>query len=248
MKGFLKFILLFTMSTSSLAQSSFKEQQLKFERVRTAYDQKWDILKKELSKEVIKGDFNIYIAAYKSEGKLEIWLQKKPQKKYKLFKTYDFSAHSGTLGPKVKQGDLQTPEGFYNINVFNPKSNYYLSLGINYPNNVDLQRSGRENPGNDIYIHGNRVTIGCIPLTDEKIKEVYVLAIEARNNGQQQIPVHIFPFKMTEANLKKYTSQYPKQIAFWQNLQAAYAYFKKHNVLPSIHQDKGRYLIKKEVI
>lgn len=233
------------MSTPTLAQSSFKEQQLKFERVRTAYDQKWDILKKELSKENINGAFNMYITAYKSEGKLEIWLKNKPQKKYKLFKTYNFSAHSGTLGPKVKQGDLQTPEGFYNINVFNPKSNYYLSLGINYPNNVDLLRSGRENPGNDIYIHGDQVTIGCIPLTDEKIKEVYLLAVEARSNGQKHIPVHIFPFKMTEANLRKYTIQYPKQIAFWKNLQPGYTYFEKHNTLPSIDQEKGSYLIKK---
>ncbi len=244
MKGFLKFILLFTMTTSALAQSSFKDQQLKFERVRTAYDQKWNILQKELSNEAIKGAFNMYIIAYKSEGKLEVWLQNKPQKKYKLFKTYNFSAHSGTLGPKVKQGDKQTPEGFYNINVFNPKSNFHLSLGVNYPNNVDLQRSGTENPGNDIYIHGDRVTIGCIPLTDEKIKEVYVLAVEARNNGQQQIPVHIFPFKMTDINLKKYAARYPRQAAFWKNLQPGYSYFEKHNEVPSVQQVKDKYVIK----
>lgn len=244
MKGYFRFIFLFSISTSAVAQPGFKEQQLKFERVKAAYDQSWDSLKKELSQKNINGPFKLYIAAYKAEGRLEIWVQTESKKQYKLFKTYDFSAHSGILGPKIKQGDLQTPEGFYEINVFNPKSNYYLSLGIDYPNSIDLQRSGAEDPGGDIYIHGNRVTVGCIPLTDEKIKEVYVLAVEAKNYGQHQIPVYIFPFRMTDPNVKKYITQYPTQLAFWQNLQLGYAYFEKHKMLPSIRQIKGSYVIK----
>jgi len=232
------------MTTSTFAQSGFKDQQLKFERVRTAYDQKWDALKKELSAAAIKSPFKLYITAYKSEGKLEVWLQAAAQKKYQLFKTYNFCASSGTLGPKVKEGDRQTPEGFYYVNAFNPMSNFYLSLGVDYPNSVDLRRSGKEKPGSDIYIHGNCVTIGCIPLTDEKIKEVYVLAVEAKNSGQQQIPVNIFPFKMTDGNLKKYVVQYPKQTTFWQNLQQGYAYFEKHKTLPAVSQVKGSYVIK----
>ncbi|WP_235005403.1 L,D-transpeptidase family protein [Pedobacter nyackensis] len=229
------------MTTSALAQTGFKDQQLKFERVRTAYDQKWETLKKELSLAAAKESFKLYIAAYKSEGKLEIWLQPKAQQKYRLFKTYNFSAHSGTLGPKVIEGDLQTPEGFYHVNAFNPKSNFYLSLGVNYPNSVDLRRSGQQKPGGDIYIHGNCVTIGCIPLTDEKIKEVYVLAVEARNAGQQQIPVNIFPFKMTADNLKKYTVQFPQHATFWRNLQQGYVYFEKHKTLPIIHEVQRNY-------
>lgn len=234
------------MTTSATAQSGFKDQQLKFERVRTAYDQKWESLKKELSNKGFEAPFKIYLAAYKSEGKLEVWLKTSAQKKYEHFKTYNFCAHSGTLGPKVKEGDLQTPEGFYHINAFNPKSNFYLSLGVNYPNNTDLRRSGQEKPGGDIYIHGNCVTIGCIPLTDEKIKEVYVLAVEARNSGQEKVPVNIFPFKMTDGNLKKYLTQYPKQATFWQSLQQGYAYFENHRTLPVINQVKGNYVIKKE--
>jgi murein L,D-transpeptidase YafK len=244
MKRYLKFILMLTMTTSALAQSGFKDQQLQFERVRTAYDQKWENLKKELSNAGFNTSFSLYLTAYKSEGKLEVWLQPTAQKKYKLFKTYNFCAHSGTLGPKVKEGDLQTPEGFYHINAFNPKSNFYLSLGVNYPNSIDLLRSSQEKPGSDIYIHGNCVTIGCIPITDEKIKEVYVLAVEAKNAGQTQIPVSIFPFKMTEGNLKKYIGYYPKQSAFWKNLQQGYVYFEKHNILPAIKQVKGNYVIK----
>lgn len=237
------FTFLLIMTLPAFAQTGFKDQQLKFERVRTAYDQKWDNLKKELSAKNIKAPFRLFIAAYKAEGQLEIWLQSADQKKYLLFKTYHFCAHSGTLGPKVKEGDLQTPEGFYQLNAFNPKSNFYLSLGVNYPNQTDLRRSGAEKPGGDIYIHGNCVTIGCIPLTDEKIKEVYVMAVEARNSGQQQIPVHIYPFKMTESNSLKYTDQYPKQKAFWQNLKQGYTYFEAHRILPVIRQVNGNYLI-----
>lgn len=244
MKFCLNLILLLIMTTTASAQSGFKDQQLKFERVRAAYAEKWELLKKELSLATIKAPFKLYVVAYKSEGKLEIWLQPKAQDKYRHFKTYSFCAHSGTLGPKVKEGDLQTPEGFYKINAFNPKSNFYLSLGVNYPNILDLRRSGQEKPGGDIYIHGNCVTIGCIPLTDEKIKEVYVLAVEAKNSGQQQIPVSIFPFKMTDDNLKKYMLLHPKQAKFWQNLQQGYAYFEKYRTPPVIGQLKGNYVVR----
>jgi murein L,D-transpeptidase YafK len=244
MKALFKLLLLLTMTISVYAQSDFKTEQLTFDRVKTAYDEKWDGLQAELKSAGINKPFKLYIAAYKSEGQLELWLKTNEQKAYKLFKTYQFCAHSGTLGPKVKEGDLQTPEGYYYISVFNPKSNFHLSLGLNYPNQVDAARSGKEKPGGDIYIHGNCVTVGCIPLTDDKIKEVYVLAIEAKHNGQDQIPVHIFPFKMTDEKVKKYALQYPKQATFWQNLQPGYLYFEKHNTLPIIDQVKGNYVIK----
>lgn len=228
----------------AMAQSDFKEQQLTFERVRQAYNQKWTGLQKELAQAGIRKPFKLYLAAYKSEGKLEIWMQTATQKKYKLFKTYDFCAHSGTLGPKIKEGDRQTPEGYYTINVFNPASNFHLSLGINYPNPVDRLRSAGQKTGGDIYIHGNCVTVGCIPLTDEKIKEVYVLAVEARNHGQQEIPVNIFPFKMTTENLNTYLRQFPGQKEFWISLQPGYHYFEKHHTLPNVTHKEGKYLTK----
>lgn len=244
MKAYLKLILLFSITSPAFAQSEFKTKQLSFTRVKTAYSEKWNALQKELTQAGIKGPFKLYLSAYKSEGKLELWLQSEKEKAYKLFKTYNFCAHSGVLGPKVKEGDLQTPEGFYNINVFNPESNFHLSLGVNYPNEIDRQRSRLEKPGGDIYIHGNCVTVGCIPLTDEKIKEVYVLAVEARNAGQLQIPVHIFPFKMSHKNLNKYLVQFPAQKAFWKNLQQGYAYLERHNVPPNVVMQKDKYLYK----
>lgn len=225
-------LLLSSTLMSATAQTNFKVQQLKFDRVKTAYNEKWTVLKQFLKAGRIGDEFNMLINAYKTEGKLEVWLKNRNDKTYSLFRTYDFCAHSGTIGPKLYEGDGQTPEGFYHITAFNPMSNFYLSLGINFPNSVDYARTGKDrSPGSDIYIHGNCVTVGCIPLTDEKIKEVYILAVEAKNAGQERIPVNIYPFKLTDGNLKKYTAQFPKQAGFWKTLQAGYLAFEKEKKL-----------------
>ncbi|MFD2584056.1 murein L,D-transpeptidase family protein [Pedobacter vanadiisoli] len=227
------------------AQNNFKATQIKFERVEKAYNEKWETLRKFVQADGFGDRFSMLINAYKSEGKLEVWLKADADKDYKLFRTYDFCAHSGTLGPKVIEGDGQTPEGFYYINVFNPMSNFHLSLGINYPNTVDNARTGKDRkPGGDIYIHGNCVTVGCIPLTDEKIKEIYVLAVEARNTGQEKIPVNIYPFKMTNINMKKYITQFPAQANFWKSLQAGYLAFEQHKIQPEVSEVKGIYVVK----
>ncbi|PWS30750.1 L,D-transpeptidase family protein [Pedobacter paludis] len=240
---FLTFLL--SLSIMANAQNGFKATQIKFERVEKAYNEKWEDLKKFVKAGGYGDDFSMLINAYKSEGKLEVWLKGNSDKAYSLFRTYDFCAHSGTLGPKVIEGDGQTPEGFYYINVFNPMSNFHLSLGVNYPNAVDYARTGKDRkPGGDIYIHGNCVTVGCIPLTDEKIKEVYVLGVEARNSGQEKIPVNIYPFKMTDGNLKKYSSQFPAQASFWKTLQLGYLAFEKNKNLAEIREVKGKYVVR----
>ncbi|QPH39066.1 L,D-transpeptidase family protein [Pedobacter endophyticus] len=239
------FTLLLFISTMANAQNDFKAAQIKFERVNDAYESKWESLAQSIKSAGYSKHFSMLINAYKAEGKLEVWLKRNSDKHYALFKTYDFCAHSGTLGPKVIEGDKQTPEGFYYINVFNPVSSFYLSLGINYPNSVDSARTGEgKKTGGDIYIHGNCVTVGCIPLTDEKIKELYVLAVEATNSGQKNIPVNIYPFKMTAENFKKYAIQFSKQEAFWKTLQPGYLAFEKHNQMPTIKEIKGNYVIR----
>jgi murein L,D-transpeptidase YafK len=245
MNKLLKTLIFLLMTIPAIAQENFKKEQLKFERVSNAYAEKWANLQHDLQKKGVVAGFSLYIVAYKAEGKLELWLKLPNAKQYEHFKTYDFCAHSGTLGPKVTEGDGQTPEGFYKINVFNPLSNFHLSLGVNYPNKVDITRTGKNNkPGGDIYVHGNCVTIGCIPLTDDKIKEVYITAVEARNAGQKEIPIFIFPFKMTDAKLKKYGDQFPTHVAFWKTLQIGYQYFENNRLIPKIMQAKGQYVIK----
>lgn len=245
MKFLIGLALLITMNLSVNAQKNFKQQQLKFERVRDAYSAKWASLNKELTDAGFGSSYQLYIAAYKLEGKVEIWLKTAQQTKFTFFKSYNFCEHSGTLGPKVIEGDLQTPEGFYKLNAFNPMSLYHLSLGVDYPNAVDKARTGKDRKtGGDIYIHGDCVTIGCVSLTDDKIREVYVLAVEARNNGQKEILVNIFPFKMTKENFERQAKFFPQHVTFWKTLQPGFDYFEKNKRMAKVTQVRGKYVVK----
>ncbi|MCB9256382.1 MAG: L,D-transpeptidase family protein [Chitinophagales bacterium] len=224
------------------AQESFLAQQLNYPRVLDAFKQKDASLEEEfLSKSLSWPPKEIYIRAFKSEQELELWVREGSE--FSLFKTYDICKNSGTLGPKEKQGDKQVPEGFYRLDRFNPQSNFWLSLGIDYPNKVDLERTTAADPGGDIFIHGNCVTIGCLPMTDEKIKEIYLLAVLARNAGQDDIFVHIFPYKFTLLNNAIFSNIYPKHASFWKDLEAIYLYFEDKKQIPNIQVNKNRYIL-----
>ena len=212
----------------SISQQSFKSQQLNYNRVRVAYAEKEAGMKRLLTQQNISPDsLEIFIRVIKNEKLLELWGKNIDEKEFRLLTTYDFCASSGVLGPKLKRGDKQIPEGFYQIDRFNPDSKFYLSLGIDYPNSTDLM-SGSSDPGGDIFIHGGCETIGCIPITDDKIKALYIFAVEARNNGQAKIPVHIFPARLTEKEmgyLQKAYRNNPELLEFWIGLQLGFEYF-----------------------
>ena len=179
----------------------------------------------------------IFIRVFKQEKILELWAFSGAENIFKLVKTYAVCNTSGNLGPKRREGDLQIPEGFYFIDRFNPKSNFYLSLGINYPNRSDRILGRKDEPGSDIFIHGGCATVGCIPITDESIKEVYWVAVQAKSNGPSKIPVHIFPTKLDIGALSRLKNAFPNddtRINFWKNLQIGYNWFEKHRRLPTI--------------
>ncbi len=225
-----------------LSGQTFKATQQKASRVKAAYNEKWDELKSDLKKKGIKENFELFMRVFKEDKIVEVWLKSSGEPEFKLFKSYTICASSGELGPKRQQGDGQVPEGFYNIAVFNPYSSYHLSLGINYPNASD-KIVGKGNLGGDIMIHGSCVTIGCMPLTDTYIKEVYILCVEARNNGQQTIPVHIFPTKMDEKGMSFLSETNSKQLNFWKNIKIGYDYFEQKKQLPKFSVDKaGKYV------
>lgn len=229
-----------------LPQTTFKDSQLKNARVKTAYIEKENAVKEYFLNKKLKYDgFNLFIRAFKKERKLEVWVREKDKGNYSLLHSYDFCAVSGTLGPKRKEGDYQIPEGIYSINHFNPVSNFYLSLGINYPNASDRILSDPRTPGGSIYIHGNCVTIGCIPLTDDKIKELYVMAVEAKNNGQDKIPVHIFPARLSASEMNLLRSTFPATtVAFWENLKVVYDDFEKSKVVKAVRVTRtGEYAL-----
>ncbi len=246
----MKFIAVFVLLLSIFSFTSlpsFRDQQKKYERVRAAYAEKETMVKELLKKKNIDpSHFSVLINVYKKEAKLEIWCKSPATKMYQLIQTFDVCSSSGAAGPKRKEGDGQVPEGFYYVNRFNPVSSFYLSLGINYPNASDVVFSEKGNSGGDIFIHGNCVTIGCIPMTDDRIKEIYLLAVEARTNGQEEIPVNIFPCRMDEEGMRYLLTQSKNNsslYSFWQNLREGYDQFQKQKLPLQIKVDKeGKYI------
>src|SRR6188768_3895478 len=144
MKTVSSFFILITLIFSPGA-STFKEDQMKFGRVSKAYERKEKYLKELLKENKISGKYEVFLRAFKKEATLEVWISNNSDKKYTHLKDYSICSSSGVLGPKRKFGDLQVPEGFYQIDRFNPTSNFHLSLGINYPNASDKALSTNKN-------------------------------------------------------------------------------------------------------
>ncbi|MFO7869393.1 MAG: L,D-transpeptidase family protein [Bacteroidales bacterium] len=243
-------ILLLLFFLSSFQSNSFKNNQLKFAKVRQAYKDKGDNMTSLLlNNQIHKNELRIYLRAFKNEKQIELWGKNNSDTKYTLITTYTICRTSGKAGPKRKQGDFQIPEGFYHINKFNPYSSYYLSLGINYPNTSDNILGNKENIGGDIFIHGSCVTVGCLPITNEQIKELYIFCVEARNNGQMTIPITIFPAKLTQEKFKQLSEKHnsnPNIIGLWTDLKKGYDIFNSTNRLPTISfLQTGRHTVKK---
>ncbi len=208
-----------------------------------------DTLRKQFEdKKLVWPPQEIYIRSFKYDKELEVWVKGSAKETFKHFKTYKVCMQSGTTGPKRMQGDYQVPEGFYYINEFRPQSNYHLALGLNYPNASDRILSDSVRPGNDIYIHGNCVSVGCIALNDVQIEEVYQLAAQAKNNGQDFIPVHVFPAKYNVKKSAEYLNQTlqakPSLIEFTSRLKEVFNYFEEKKQLPIILVNKkGEYVV-----
>ncbi|MCS6885796.1 MAG: hypothetical protein RMM17_05510 [Acidobacteriota bacterium] len=225
-------------------QAGFLERQLQFERVRKAFQEKSAVVEASFTEAGLSyPPREVFIRVFKHEAVLELWARDKRSLPYKFVKKYEICASSGTLGPKRREGDLQVPEGVYHIDVFNPLSKYHLSMRVSYPNESDKILGYKPALGGDIYIHGDCVTIGCLPITDEGIKELYITAVMAKSNGQQVIAVHIFPTRLDEQGFKILNAR-SQFLEFWQNLRPLYEYFEKHRLLPSVKVDnRGNYFI-----
>jgi len=247
----LALILFCLITASALAQgpsASFVDYQRSFARSGDALKSKEDTLRKQFASKGLQWPAKfIYIRSFKYDGQLEVWVKNERKEPFKLFKTYRVCAMAGTLGPKRMAGDYQVPEGFYYINEFNPNSNYHLSLGLNYPNESDKILSDSLRPGGDIYIHGSCVTVGCIPLTDEYIEEVYILAAYAKAAGQDYIPVHIYPVRYNVKRSMDYlvylSKSDPSLKVFSDKLEQVYDHFELTHELPVIMTDsRGNYV------
>lgn len=191
----------------------------------------------------------IFLRAFKEEGELELWAGRR-NGQLTLVKTFAICASSGTVGPKREKGDGQVPEGFYFIERFNPRSSFHLSLGLDYPNPSDRLRGRKGKLGGDIFIHGSCVTVGCLPIRDGPIEELYVVALDAKANGQRRIPVHVFPARLTDARLAQLRRDYRPDAAlwsFWQELRPGFLSFEESRRVPTIRIDSrtGAYIVEK---
>ena len=228
---------------------SFIDYQRNFPRPSEAFQKKQDTLQKQFEAKKMEWPAKyMYVRSFKYDSQLEVWVKNNLKDKFQLFKTYKVCALAGTLGPKRMEGDYQVPEGFYYINEFNPKSNYYLSLGLNYPNASDKILSDATRPGSAIYIHGSCVTVGCIPITDQQIDELYVLAAFSKSQGQDFIPVHIFPIRFDKEKSVKYLESLTltdnRLKDFADRMEDAFDYFEKYKQIPVVLiRENGGYII-----
>lgn len=179
-------------------------------------------------KQVYVGD-PVYIRIFKEENILELWMKPDNAYRYTLIKTYPICKWSGYLGPKLSEGDFQSPEGFYKVEPawLHPTSRYHVAFNIQYPNDYDRVH-GRT--GSFIMVHGDCVSEGCYAMTDRRMEEIYTLVERALDAGQPEVPVHIFPFRMTAARMARAAGT--PWYGFWSNLKEGYDYFEINGVPP----------------
>ncbi|MEM9479866.1 MAG: murein L,D-transpeptidase family protein [Verrucomicrobiota bacterium] len=186
-----------------------------------------------------EGD-EVFVRIFKEESELEIWMRRHgSQDRYELVKTYPICTWSGSLGPKLAEGDRQAPEGFYftNLGRLNPNSAYHLSFDIGYPNAYD-RAHGRT--GSYIMVHGNCVSLGCFAMTDPGIEEIYGLVEAALQNGQSIVRIHSFPFRITDDRLAREASN--EWLSFWKNLRGGYDWFEREGIPPNVEVREKRYV------
>jgi murein L,D-transpeptidase YafK len=181
----------------------------------------------------------VLIRIFKAESELEVCKAKENGRFYH-FKTYPICSYSGNLGPKVKQGDRQAPEGFYSVSLdrMNPRSKYHLSFDVGFPNTYD-RAYGRT--GANIMVHGDCTSSGCYAMTDAVVEEIFALTREALQNGQSEIQIQAFPFRMTKVNLEAHKGE--EWYEFWKNLKEGYDYFEISRLPPKVAVCEKRYLI-----
>lgn len=181
----------------------------------------------------------VYIRVFKEESELEVW-KARPNGRYALIKTFPVCNWGGTLGPKRTRGDSMSPEGFYRVTLgaLKPDSKYHLAFNIGYPNALDraLGRTGAY-----IMVHGDCRSVGCFAMSDKLIEEIYAFVRDALSAGESSVPVHVFPFRMTAANVKRHADNPAR--GTWGPLKQAYDDFSETREPPKIGMCSKRYVV-----
>ena len=196
----------------------------------------------ELEAKNMEKESPILVRIFKEEAELEVWKQDKSGR-FALLNTYPICRWSGQLGPKIKQGDRQAPEGFYTITpgLMNPNSNNYLAINTGFPNAYD-RANGRT--GAFLMIHGDCSSSGCYAMTDEQIAEIYALARESFFGGQKSFQIEAFPFRMTPLNMARHRNS--PHMEFWKMLKQGYDHFEVTHLEPKVDVCEKRYVFNAE--
>ena len=181
----------------------------------------------------------VFIQITKKPAELKVYIES-DDGTFQLFQTYEICAYSGGIGPKKKRGDAKSPEGFYSVrpDQMNPASSYHLSFNLGYPNAFDRSKGYT---GDFLMVHGDCVSIGCYAMTDAAIEEIWALMTAAFEEGQSQIDVHIFPFRMNWPQRAVLPNHPDRQ--FWSTLAPAWAAFAKTQIPPIITVASEQYVI-----
>ncbi|MBL9131349.1 MAG: murein L,D-transpeptidase [Verrucomicrobiaceae bacterium] len=193
----------------------------------------------ELAQKQLQLGQHAFIRIFKESRELELWLRQ-ASGVWKRFRTYPVATFSGFLGPKQREGDMQAPEGFYAVTtqLLNPASSYHLAFNIGYPNAYDRHH---QRTGSLIMVHGNEVSVGCFAMTDPLIEEIYLVVAAALENGQPHVPVHAFPFRMTEERMTRARAENSEWLPFWENLREGHDLFEKRQKPPQTRLAADRY-------
>ncbi len=197
-------------------------------------------LKERLQEKGLKLGDPVYLRIFKGDVQAELWMKRGPR--FELFATYPICAWSGQLGPKLQEGDHQSPEGFYTIGKgqLNPNSHYHRAFNLGFPNLFDAANS---RTGAALMVHGSCLSAGCYAMTDPVIDELWALVTAALNAGQERVAVHVFPFRMTDERLAAFA--WHPWAEFWQDLKPAYDLFEETRIPPQIGVCGKRYAVKR---
>ncbi|MFY2763663.1 L,D-transpeptidase family protein, partial [Arenimonas sp. MALMAid1274] len=195
-------------------------------------------LERDLAAASLRFGAPVFLRIFKAEKELEVWVD--DGRRFRLFRTYPICTWSGTLGPKLRQGDGQSPEGFYRVGrgQLNPRSQYHLSFNLGYPNAYD--RAHRRT-GDFLMVHGSCVSIGCYAMGDAGIEEIYTLLAAALAGGQAQAEVHAFPFRFDQR--AESTWDATPWADFWRNLREGHDAFQRSGRPPRIGVAQRRYTV-----
>jgi murein L,D-transpeptidase YafK len=180
----------------------------------------------------------ILVRLFKQEAELEVWKQNRSGR-FTLLKTYPICRWSGDLGPKVREGDRQAPEGFYSITPaqMNPQSAYYLSFNTGFPNAFD-RALGRT--GSELMVHGDCSSRGCYAMTDEQIAEIYSLGRESFFGGQRGFQFQAYPFHMNAVNMAKHRNN--PNMPFWRMIKEGNDHFEVTKQEPKVDFCEKKYV------